>query len=392
MSNFVNRLVSRIDRVDAESLQAQIARFVSERGFLEAIFRTVLEGILVLDAEGRLLFANVASERILGFDFKKLRGRPFGRYLKDWEWEELAREATNRTSGKEREWASLATREVELTYPEHRIISFYASRLTGTKEHDFATLLILRDVTKDREQEASDLAAGRFEAVKLLAAGVAHEIGNPLNALGLSLQLLDREVRSIGDTKQREGLAELTSMARQEVSRLHAIITQFLTALRPRKPVLRPGNPIQILEETLRTLKPDIENRAIRVVLDLCDSLPLVPLDADQIKQVFFNLLKNAMEALPDKGTIRVSFSYDDRWVNILFVDDGCGIEAARLGEIFEPCRTSKKKGSGLGLMVVSRIVRDHGGEIQVSSKPGEGTQFTIRLPRAERRVRRLTN
>ena len=380
MSNFVNRLVSRIDRVDAESLQAQIARFVSERGFLEAIFRTVLEGILVLDAEGRLLFANVASERILGFDFKKLRGRPFGRYLKDWEWEELAREATNRTSGKEREWASLATREVELTYPEHRIISFYASRLTGTKEHDFATLLILRDVTKDREQEASDLAAGRFEAVKLLAAGVAHEIGNPLNAIALALQLVKRDPT---DT-------ESIDTAIVQLKRLNDITRDFLNALRPRRPNLLPGSLAEPLKSCLATLKPQFEERRIAIALDIPAALPNVALDAEQMEQVFFNLLKNALEAMKDGGTVAIALDADDQDVSVTFRDTGLGMSAEQLAHLFEPYRTTKEKGTGLGLMISKRIVTEHGGSISAESAPGNGTAFTVTLPRLERRIRAL--
>lgn len=390
MSNFVNRFVSRLDRVDAESLQAQIARFANERGFLEAIVRTILEGILVLSAEGRLLFANAAAERFLGFNYNELRGRSFLRYLRDWDWEELAE--LSYSGGEDTGWLTLRTREIELRYPEHRIINFYASRLVDTQNHDSATLLILRDVTKERQQEESDLADGRLEAVRLLASGVAHEIGNPLNALGLSLQELNRECNSISDKELKESLTELTSMARQEVDRLHGIVTQFLSALRPQRPNLQPGNLIAVFEETLRTLRPDIENRSIQVVLDLIDNLPLVPLDSDQIKQVFFNLLKNAMEATPDRGKIRVSFTYDDRWVSVNLSDNGCGIQPENLQNIFEPYRTTKPKGNGLGLMVVQRIIRDHGGDIQVSSQAGEGTLFTIRLPRAERRVRRLTN
>ncbi|MDD4623369.1 MAG: ATP-binding protein, partial [Kiritimatiellae bacterium] len=108
------------------------------------------------------------------------------------------------------------------------------------------------------------------------------------------------------------------------------------------------------------------------------------------IKQVFFNLIKNALDAMPDGGTLKVVFTVGDVFVDIAFIDSGGGIKSEDMGRVFEPYQTTKAKGIGLGLMIVQRIVEEHGGEIELSSKPGEGTCFKIRLPRSERRVRLL--
>jgi signal transduction histidine kinase len=144
------------------------------------------------------------------------------------------------------------------------------------------------------------------------------------------------------------------------------------------------------LQETLALLKTEFENRRIAVTVELPDAVPMVHLDRSQIKQVFFNLIKNALEAMPDGGGLKIGFTVGDAHVDIAFTDTGKGIAPDELRRVFEPYHTTKAKGSGLGLMIVQRIIEEHGGEIELSSKPGEGTCFKIRLPRSERRVRLL--
>lgn len=385
VSGFFDRLVARIDKLDPESLQAQLLRLAQERGFLETIFQTIQEGILVIDNEGRLLYANRAAEKLAGFDFARTKGRSILRFLREWDWEHLL-DMPATDSG----WARMVTREVEVSYPEHRFISVYGVPLDEQDLVSKGVLVILRDVTRDRRQEVSVLESERSNAVKLLAAGVAHEIGNPLNALNIHLQLLARDLSELADEGARQSLQGLVDVARVEVERLDTIIAQFLRALRPSKPVLVAERPTEVLEETLRLLKTEFENRRIAVSVDIPEAVPKVKLDRSQIKQVFFNLIKNALEAMPDGGALKVVFGVGDAFVDISFADTGKGIAPEELSRVFEPYHTTKAKGSGLGLMIVQRIIEDHGGEIELSSKPNVGTCFKIRLPRDERRVRLL--
>ncbi len=383
-SGFFDRLVARIDKLGPESLQAQMLRLAQERGFLETIFQTIQEGVIVIDNDGLLLYANRAAEKLAGFEFAKTKGRSIIRFLREWDWEHLLEMPANLDG-----WARMVTREIEISYPERRFLSVYAAPLEEEGLVEKGVLVILRDVTRDRRQEASALENERSNAVKLLAAGVAHEIGNPLNALNIHLQLLARELREL-PADYRGNLDELVGVARVEVERLDAIITQFLRALRPIKPVLMPERPTEVLQETLRLLATEFENRRIAVSVDIPDQMPTVHLDRSQIKQVFFNLIKNALEATPDGGALKVVFSVGDVFVDIAFIDSGRGIKLEEMGRVFEPYHTTKTQGTGLGLMIVQRIIEDHGGEIDLSSKPGEGTCFKIRLPRSERRVRLL--
>ena len=383
MPGFFDRFVSRIDKIDPESLQTQMLRLARERGLLETVFQSIQEGVMVLDAEGRLSYGNRAAERLLGFEAEKLRGHAMGRYLRDLDWEHLAGPQADAA------WSHLLSREIEVTYPEHRFLSIYAVPLPDEDGKGQGVLIILRDITRDRAQEASLVEGERLNAIKLLAAGVAHEIGNPLNALNIHLELLAREIGPLPRV-QREPLAELVQIARSEVGRLDAIITQFLRALRPARPQLVLADAGALLRETLDLMRTDIENRRIEVAIANAEGLPPIPIDPPQIKQVYFNLIKNALEAMPDGGTMAISFSVGDSYLTLDFLDSGTGIGPGDFNRIFEPYHTTKASGHGLGLMIVQRIVQDHGGQIEVSSKPDAGTRFRIQLPLAERRIRKI--
>jgi len=385
-SGFFDRLVARLDKLDPGSLQAQMVRLTQERGFLETIFQSIQEGVLVIDNEGLLLYANRAAEKLAGFDFARTKGRSILRFLREWDWAHLLDAPEVADGG----WSRMVTREIEVTYPEHRVISVYAVPLDEQGAVRKGVLVILRDVSSERRQEASALEEERSNAVKNLAAGVAHEIGNPLNALNIHLQLLSRELSGLADDATRRPLQELAEVARKEVERLDAIITQFLRAVRPSKPVLLPEAPAEVLEETLRLLKTEFGNRRIEVSVDIPEAVPAVKLDRQQIKQVFFNIIKNALDAMPDGGTLKIAFGVGDAFVDLSFMDTGCGIATAEMGHVFDPYYTTKPNGTGLGLMIVRRIVEDHGGEIELATKPEQGTCFKIRLPRNERRIRML--
>jgi signal transduction histidine kinase len=179
-------------------------------------------------------------------------------------------------------------------------------------------------------------------------------------------------------------------VAKSEVARLDTIIAEFLKAIRPSRPRLAPTRVGTVLKDTLAVLKQEFENRNIRVEVDCQEPLPRIQMDRNQIKQAFFNNIKNAMQAMVGGGLLRISAWSTDRFVAISFQDAGHGIAPGDFGRIFEPYYTTKPDGSGLGLMIVQRIVQDHGGRIDVRSAPNAGTTFTVLLPSGERRVRLL--
>ena len=381
-TGFLDKLVGHIDRVDPQSLQAHFLHLAEEKGIMEAIFRAIQDGIIVLDGRGRITYINAAAERFIGVAPDSVLGRPIARYLREINWSGILGQDTG-------EWSKMISHEIEINYPERRFLSFYVSPLSNVGGAEQGVLLILRDITRDREHEASLLESERVNAVKLLAASVAHEIGNPLNALNIHLQLIDRELKKLAD-KDAGQVRSLLDVARKEVSRLDLIITQFLRAIRPSRLKLVPSRIDKILKETLTFLKQEIENRGIQVAIESPGRLPTIRVDRQQIKQAFFNVIKNAFQAMPDGGSLTITLSCSDRFMGIAFRDTGSGIKPEDFSRIFQPYHTTKPEGSGLGLMIVQRIVQEHGGAIEVHSDVESGTTVTILLPSAERQMRLL--
>jgi PAS domain S-box-containing protein len=379
-AGFLDKLMGRLDRLDPDHLQAHILHLAREKGLLETIFHALQEGIVLLDGRGRILYANRAAGGLLGFDIERSEGAPLARFLRDVDWDLVLRLD-------EGEWSRVLSREVEVNYPEHRFLAFYVVPLTLQQPDERGAVVILRDVTRERQTQAENVESERLRAIMLLAAGVAHEIGNPLNSLSIHLQLLRREMEEMAGT---EPLRELVDVCRREVERLDRIVAQFLRAVRPEPPHLESVQIEEVVRDALDFLRHEIADRRIIVEVTGGAALPSVRVDRHQMRQAFFNLIKNAIEAMPSGGRLTVSFSETDRCVVIEFRDSGQGIRSEDLCRVFEPYYTTKKRGTGLGLMIVHRIVRDHGGEIEIQSEPDRGTVVLVSLPREDRLVRLL--
>ncbi len=382
-SPFLDKLIDRLGRVDPQSLQSVVLKLAREKGFLETLFNTIQEGIIVTDAEGRIRYLNAAASRLLGLDAERAAGEPLARHLRDVDWDKIS-------AGNKREGQKVAAHELEVFYPRHRFLSFYMVPLTDPDNSLVNGLaVILQDVTESRAQTAGAIEAEKLNAVTLLAAGVAHEIGNPLNSLNIHLQLMERETRQL-PAAAAQRLREDIGVARAEIARLDRIVNQFLRAIRPTLPDLKPCAVNEVVEATLASLDREIADRDVLVERELANELPKIWADRTQLQQAFYNVVRNAVQAMRPGGILRVQTALDDAHVSVSFTDTGPGIPAEQMGRIFEPYFTTKGIGSGLGLMIVQRIVREHGGTIEVESRAGRGTTFRIKLPVREKRMRLL--
>jgi two-component system, sporulation sensor kinase E len=389
-SGFLEKLIERLGRIGPEDVQNYLLRLAQEKGFLETIFNSIQEGIIVTDSNGRINYVNNAACELFGFDMESSIGKRLDERVRGLDWNALSK-----SSG-------AVSRDMEIFYPSNKFINFYIvpliiERRSGDDKADkidssaeaVGHAMILRDITESRRSTQQTIESERFNALTLLAAGVAHEIGNPLNSLHIHLQLMERNVSRLKGP-EREELQGSINIARAEISRLDSIVTQFLRAIRPSKPELHPENVNSIIEEAVRFFAAEIEDRDIVVEQELRSDLPTLELDRDQMKQAFYNVIKNSFEAMKRRGILRIRTDRDDTHVLVSFTDTGGGIPAESLSRVFEPYFTTKTSGSGLGLLIVRRIVREHGGEMSIESTEGKGLTLTIRLPYIDKRVRML--
>ncbi len=384
-SGFLDKLIERLGRVGPEEVQNYLLRLAQEKGLIETVFNAIQEGIIVTDAKGRITYVNDAACQLFGFDAEQSIGKRLDERVRGLDWDSL--------SGSE----GALSRDMEIFYPANKFINFYIvplmieRRSEGDTAHAEAVghAMILRDITESRRTAEKTIESERFNALTLLAAGVAHEIGNPLNSLHIHLQLMQRKVRKL-EPDVRDELQESIDIARSEISRLDSIVSQFLKAIRPAKPQLQSESVSAIVEEAVRFFAPEIQDRDIVVEQELHSGLPPLELDRDQIKQAFYNVIKNSFEAMKRRGILRIRTDMDASHVLVSFTDTGGGMSAESLSHAFEPYHTTKESGSGLGLLIVRRIVREHGGELSLESTEGKGLTLTIRLPYLDKRVRML--
>ena len=385
-TDLLDSLVERVDELDAPSRANLIARLARERLLLKTVVNTLREGVIVLDASGRIEFANPSSRELLGLSDRDLGTLSLWRAVPD-----LARTLKLSSRGLLQEEANVS-RELELSYPQPCVVRLYLVPIAELKDDIQLDryAVILSDITQERVQTRREIETERINSILELSAGVAHELGNPLNSLNIHLQLMQRQLQKLAESPDKAKLEKSLAVCVGEVDRLDGIITHFLEAVRPREPQLQDLDLIAPLEESIEFLGPELEGAGIRVDIELASSLPVIQGDRDQIKQVFFNLIKNARQAMKAGGIIRIRASSDDEYVYVQIGDTGEGISQENLSKVFRPYFSTKKDGNGLGMMIVERIMRGHGGKIGIDSRRAVGTLVTLQLPQKHRRVRLL--
>jgi len=376
---FLGKLIERVDHLESAELQATLTRLARENGFLETIFRSLKEGVLVLDEKGKIEYLNPAAHGLLPLPDPLPDQAVIGHYLKDVDWPALLEQGQS------------SNRVLEISYPEARFLELNLLPIEGEAGpfEGKSFVAIFYDITQRTSEAREVMESERIHVLTLLAAGVAHELGNPINNLNIHLQLMEREAKKCS-REQEEAFREGIETAKAEVERLDTIIHEFLRAVRPTKPEFDAVSLADLIQATRQLLKREFEERQILVEEHHAENLPRIQADSGQLKQAFYNLLKNAMQAVPERGLVQIRTELEGDWVSVEFSDNGEGIEIEDISKVMQPYFTTKKRGSGLGLMIVQRIVGEHGGRVELESERGRGTTVRVRLPWRSKQVRLL--
>jgi PAS domain S-box-containing protein len=407
-TSFLDKILGRLDRLDPGGLQTVLQRLARERRFLETLFNTIEDGVLVLDPAGRILYLNRAVTRLLGLQPEAVEGTPVEHHVPEVAWGRVLDLAGPGDRGSLR-------LEFEVAFPRPRFLRLVATPLEADPDGQRGVVVILHDATEARQKTFEAIESERTQALTLLAASLAHEIGNPLNALHIHLQLMERALRKLRTagtlpTASRSGraprapagpsaeevaefadkLERYLAVAKGEITRLDYIVTQFLQAIRPSPPRRQPADLNEVVRATLELLRPELDNRGLLVEERLAPDLPVALFDPAQLKQALVNLVKNSMQAMTRGGRLTLATGTGPEGVWVSVADTGGGIPPDQLQRLGEPFFTTKKKGTGLGLMIVRRIIREHGGHIDIDSHVGRGTTVRLWLPVQEKRPRLL--
>ncbi|MEM1223376.1 MAG: ATP-binding protein [Verrucomicrobiota bacterium] len=383
----LDKILGRIEDLDSVNLSILAQRLAKERAVQETVFNTIQDGILVIDSDGLVQYANSASKSMIGLKETDVGAMRLWKMMPD-----LARSIDPDARGTNDRSAPVLSRELELSYPDRRFVRLYMVPIDAQVGHDESGgyLVVLTDVTEDKVSMAELIESERIASIMRLAAGVAHELGNPLNSLTIHLQLIQRKLDKLMLHEKAAQISDSLEVCQGEVKRLDGIITHFLEAVRPQKPEFNELDLIGLIEEVLEVQEAELVDRKLEVNVEIGDAVPAILGDRGQIKQVVFNLIKNAMEAMHPGGKLRIVAGSDEDHIQLQFIDTGSGITEEDLARVFQPYFTTKESGHGLGMMIVQRIMREHGGQIGIESREGIGTVITLHFPQPHKRTRML--
>jgi len=386
MSDFYRRALSK-SLTDAQYRELLVSAS-GEIFRLKAVLDSLPSGILVCDEGHALSMANKAALRLL--PLAQAEGGPLWELVLDGRLAAFFKKALlegDRVLEREEESSARGQARL-LSISVHPLVD--RLRIAGSLVH-------VEDITEKRARETRLRRAENLASLTTLAAGVAHEIKNPLGAISIHLQLMQKALgagNGMGDAVSGgmnfsgEGWGQTESLfdkcfgiLNEEVDRLNRIVVDFLFAVRPMTLELGAGSLNLIARELAEFVGAELEQSRIRLLLELAEDLPPALVDERYIKQALLNLVRNAQAAMPDGGLLTISTSATDSEARICVSDTGSGISQENMGKIFEPYFTTKDSGTGLGLTLAYRIAREHRGDISVDSKEGGGASFEISLP-----------
>ena len=386
MADFYRRALKKLDKLDTEQRRELLISAVAEINLFKNVLDSIDKGIIVCDVEYNLIMANKCAQRLIPMNCTE--GVKLNTAIKD---ELLVEAFRDIILNRER----VIDKEIDVEYQERsRLLSVnvvplvHDRRITGT-------LIYIEDITEKRRVESRLRRAENLASLTTLAAGVAHEIKNPLGSISIHLQLLRKTLaKKYKSASLRTGdktMEKYFDILKEEVNRLNRIVVDFLFAVRPMALELREGDINLLVAKIVEFVRFEMEQSRILCLLELDENLPKILMDERYMKQAILNLVTNARAAMPNGGVFTIATNLLDNEIQILVCDTGIGISRENIAKIFDPYFTTKETGTGLGLTQVYKIIREHHGEISVDSAPGEGAEFEIILPVPRKETRLIS-
>lgn len=363
-------LVHRVIRAERE-LEEKSEDLADLQVIHRDVIQSINSGLITTDLEGTVTTVNRAGAEILGTPARRLLGRPVYELplLSRSEWQRLSRAALEQAEQVRSE--SRIERDDQVTH-----VGFSLSRLTNADNEREGWIVIFQDFTRWRHLEKEVRLKDRMAAVGEMAAGLAHEIGNPLAAISGSVQMLSKSLGSRGEDTR------LLDILRKESGRLDRTIKGFLRFARPRERSVVRFDVAALLRENFTLLENSEEVHGDHELdLDLSPTSAFLTADPDQVSQIFWNLARNALKAMPDGGRLQIEGRLSGEVYLLSMADTGHGMTEEEQANLFHPFQSFFDSGTGIGMAIVYRIVQEHGGRATVHSRPGGGTEIVVELP-----------
>ena len=380
MNDFYRKALKKAGKLTSEQYHELLVSAADGIARFETVLDSLPDGILVCDEKHCLVMANKYAQRLFPLEYSEAKNIPIWMIVRDDRLMAFFEEALL-NGEKVQDW------EIDVDVNgRNRLLSIsmmplvYNHRITGS-------LIYIEDITERRNRESRLRQAENLASLTTLAAGVAHEIKNPLGSISIHLQLMQKALAKNKDSSMNKYLDVLN----EEVERLNRTVVDFLFAVRPISLELREGNINKLVSDLIDFVRPEMEQSKIRCVLNLETELPTIVMDERYMKQVLLNLVKNAQAAMKGGGTLTVATALAENEIKLSVADTGVGISPKNLAKIFDPYFTTKETGTGLGLTLAFKIIREHRGDIAVQSREGHGSCFTITLPVIQKERRLIT-
>ncbi|MGP1576371.1 MAG: two-component system sensor histidine kinase NtrB [Treponema sp.] len=373
MREFVSSAMKKLSRMNEVQLRSFIHLVADEYALFDAMMDSLSTGVIILDSQQRVVKSNKAAVRILGIPIVEGDDRPFWKQLHHQKIAAFIRTVIKNEEGKKRaEFTVVAD-------AGNQYIDLSVAPLVRDKKVK-GTIITCEDTTQKKREEINRIRLENLASLTNLAAAVAHEIKNPLGAISIHVQLLRKNFKTCNTEISSKAQKHL-DVVDEEIARLNTIVVDFLFAVRPLQCTFAPVCMNEVIDTLIATFSEEFQQAGVQLRLQLEKHLPYIQADERFMRQALMNILTNAKAAMPAGGVLTVATFINDDKLCIRISDTGCGIPAEVLHKIFEPYFTTKADGSGLGLTMTYKVIKEHGGDIQVHSEADRGTCFTISLP-----------